>query len=185
MTNKACLRRTAAAHLVEESQARIGAMALVHEKLYQAEDLTRVDLPGYLKSVVEALRASYGEAGPGIDVEVTIEPLAFDLDEAVRCGLIVNELVSNGFKHAFRGQEQGQIDVSLEATGQSAVVLSVADNGVGLPVSVEPATAESLGLQLVHHLTQQLGGTVDITRRAGTTFRIQFSHSEQTGQATR
>jgi PAS domain S-box-containing protein len=161
--------------LVTESQSRIGAMAMVHEKLYQADDLTRVDLPGYLESIASSVRAAHAVPGQRIDVdvEVEVEPLALELDKAVLAGLIVNELVMNGFKHAFRGRKRGRIRVRALLSDEQ-VELAVTDNGIGMPVGTTLITASTLGLQIVHGLAKQPGGDASIVRRRGTTIQIAF-----------
>ena len=160
--------------LVQESQARIGAMALVHEKLYQADDLTHIDLPAYLTSVVEAIANAYANEERHVAIDLSFESLTLDLDESLRCGLIVNELVSNAYKHAFVGRETGRITVALSRVQARRTALVVADDGSGISPDVNLETVASLGLQLVHHLALQLNGKTSIRRRRGTRFRIVF-----------
>ncbi len=163
--------------LVAESQSRIGAMAMVHEKLYQSDDLTRVDLPGYLNSIASAVRTAHAIPGQHINVDVVVEPLTLDLDKAVLAGLIVNELLMNGFKHAFTGRKRGRITVRVRLD-EGQVELAVADNGIGMPTGTKLTTAQTLGLQIVHGLAKQLGGDASIVRRRGTTIQITFPRSE-------
>ena len=161
--------------LVAASQSRIGAMAMVHEKLYQADDLTSVDLPGYLENIASAVRATHAVPGRRIDIDVVAEPLTLNLDKAVLAGLIVNELVMNGFKHAFTGRKRGRIRVRAQLSDEQ-VELAVADNGIGMPPGTTLTTVRTLGLQIVHGLATQLGGDASIVRRRGTTVRIIFPH---------
>ena len=109
-----------------------------------------------------------------VHVNVSLESVTLDLDGAVRCGLIVNELVTNAYKHAFTGQSQGHITVALSRVDGGGSTLVVADDGVGMSSDVNLETVDSLGLQLVHHLARQLGGTISVAQDGGTRFQITF-----------
>jgi PAS domain S-box-containing protein len=156
-----------------ESQARVRAMALVHETLYGSGTLARIDLPRYVESLCgHLLRTFGGAARVAVERRVAVESL--DLDRALPVGLVVNELVSNALKYAFPGGRGGRVSVSLDARPGAGYTLVVADDGVGLPDHVDLAGRRSLGLHLVGLLARQLRGTVEVTRSPGTTFAISF-----------
>ena len=157
----------------EESQHRIQSMALLHERLYQSDDLTRIDFAEYLKRLAEQLFSVYG-ARKRIRLVTELEPLYFDLDTAVPCGLIVNELLSNALKYGFPKGRSGMVRLELRYLTPGTVSLTVEDDGAGLPVDFDWRTSSSLGLRLVRTLAEQLGGRVEWHRGPGTTFAIQF-----------
>lgn len=158
------------------SQARVRAMALVHEKLYQAPDLTKISFSDYVQDLVADLFSSYG-VEPGrieLKLDVNLDGDFIPVDMAVPCGLIVNELLSNCVKHAFPEGRRGEIRVSLHAGEDDIYQLAVADNGVGLPAGFDNAVG-SLGLSLVRSLSrEQLKGTVEVKHNGGACFRICF-----------
>jgi len=161
-----------AAHL-SDSQRRVRAMALIHEKLYQSKDLSRIDFHEYLRSLLADLTHSLADSDRDITLTVEAEPLQLELDAAVPCGLIVSELVSNAFKHAFPNSSGGAIRVGLY-TDRDQVKLSIADNGIGFPEEVNVRAADTLGLQLVQSLVEQLEGTLALECSDGSTFVITF-----------
>lgn len=162
---------------LEDSRHRIRAMAFVHERLYQSEDLTNIGVEEYVRSMVGHLSAAYEGRARGADVHLQIDRLSLDLDTAIACGLLINELVSNALKHAFpTGWEgAGEICVALRSLGDGCLELRVSDNGVGLPPGLDPEESTSLGLRLVHMLTQQLRGTLELDSQAGTAVTITFA----------
>ncbi len=159
---------------LQESQNRIRSMALVHEKLYQSGDLSRIDFGEYAEKLVGNLLTSYGVDTGRIGIEMKIGKMPLNIDKIIVCGLILNELVSNSLKYAFP-KGKGRIYIGLEQGPDSMIKLTVSDNGVGLPKGFEPKNSESLGLQLVEALTSQLEGKLEMERRNGVMFRISFS----------
>jgi PAS domain S-box-containing protein len=160
---------------LQDSRNRVRAMALVHDRLYQSSDLARINGREYLEGVAGYLVGVYaGQAGT-VDLHLEVQDILLDLDTAIPCGLIVNELVSNAWKYAFPAgrASSGEIQVRL-ARQDGNLVLQVRDNGVGLPPDLDIETAPSLGLRLVSMLAKQLQGTLEVERGAGTTFRIVF-----------
>ncbi|MEO8134548.1 MAG: histidine kinase dimerization/phosphoacceptor domain -containing protein [Betaproteobacteria bacterium] len=144
----------------DESQSRIRSMALVHEKLYQAKDLAQIDFGDYLHDLVSGLAGSNGASAERVAIAVQAASVQLDVDRAIPCGLIVNELVSNCFKHGFPDGRAGRIDVGLSGGGSSAIQLTVRDDGVGWPADFNPARSPSLGLRLVHILAKQVRGAL-------------------------
>jgi len=157
----------AARRVFEESQGRIKSMALVHEKLYQSKDLAHLDFGGYLRDLVAGLADSHGACAAPVVIEVRAAALHLDVDRAIPCGLIVNEWVSNAFKHGFPNGRAGRIEVTLSGGGGSAIQLTVRDDGVGWPADFDPARSPSLGLQLVHILAKQLRGGLQLQSDKG------------------
>jgi PAS domain S-box-containing protein len=158
-----------------ESQNRIQSMALIHETLYQSENLAQVDLARYVQKLAAHLFRSY-DVDPGtISLQINAGSVLLSIDAVVSCGLIVNELISNALKYAFPGDRRGKICIDLHPGHDGQLILVISDNGVGLPAEVEFREAKSLGMRLVNMLTEQLEGTVELDRSAGTTFRIAFS----------
>jgi len=163
------------AEMFKESQNRVRSMALVHEKLYQSKDLVRIDLAGYIESMVQELRRAYGAEGARIAVKAEVDDIRLGVDQAMPCGLIINELVSNCMKHAFSQREGGEIRIAMRQVGGDEVELEVSDNGAGISEGMEIRNAETLGLRLVSILAEdQLGGEMELDRTEGTRFRIRF-----------
>lgn len=160
---------------IEDSVRRVQSMALVHEQLYRSKDLARVDFGDYMQTLVEQLSHSTHAQARGIRVEADVLQAPMGIETAIPCGLIVSELVSNAFKHAFTGRDHGTVMVRFRA-GPAARhwVLTVADDGVGLPADLDVHRSQSLGLRLITTLTEQLSGTLDISRDAGTVFTVTF-----------
>jgi two-component sensor histidine kinase/PAS domain-containing protein len=156
-----------------ECQHRVRSMAMVHERLYQAPDLASIDFPEYVQSLVASLCRAYGSASRSVAVKVEVRKVSMGVDEAISCGLIINELVSNSLKHAFPEGRQGAIWVTLDRKNGS-YVLTVGDDGAGLPASFSFSTAATLGLQMVRTLAEQLEGTIELDTKRGTEFRITF-----------
>ncbi|MBU7016684.1 MAG: PAS domain S-box protein [Theionarchaea archaeon] len=156
--------------LIRESQNRIRSMALIHEKLYQSKDLENIDFKGYITDMVHDLVRSYGKTD--IVLNVDIDDTFLGIDAAVPCGLIINELVANALKHAFP-DGKGSVMVALHARDKMELI--VQDNGVGIPESIDPKTADTLGLRLVTILVEdQLNGEIRLKRDNGTEFSITF-----------
>jgi len=160
--------------LLNESQQRIKSMALIHETLYQSKDLLKIDFQEYIESLTNSLSRSYTVPGVSVFVDVNVENVVLDLETAVPCGLIINELVSNSLKHAFHDKEEtGIIDIDFVITDGS-YDLRVADNGVGLPSDFDLERGTSMGLEIVTILIDQLEGTLSAYDDDGAVFQIQF-----------
>jgi two-component sensor histidine kinase len=158
---------------LEECKSRVQAIALIHEKLYRAGDYARVPFAEYAKSLISSVFQANRHAAANVRLDSEIEELALAVDQAIPCGLILNELITNALKHAFPGARRGAVRVTLEREN-GRVVLGVGDDGVGIPPGVEPARAGSLGMRLISVLVDQLDGKLEIERGNGTAFRISF-----------
>jgi PAS domain S-box-containing protein len=161
-------------HVLLESQNRIKSIALVHEKLYRSADMAEIDFSQYINSLAAYLFSTYKVDSNAIALETDVDSIALSVDQAVPCGLIINELISNALKYAFPGDFKGTIHVSLHTNECSQIVLCVQDDGIGLPESLNLAESNSLGLQLVQDFVDQLEGKIEIGRHQGTTFKVTF-----------
>jgi len=163
---------------LKDGQSRVRSMALVHEKFYQSEELTEINFTEYVEKLCQFLYQSYGDKTHRINVEITGETIGLDMDTAMPCGLLINEIVSNAYKYAFPGQDQGRITIDLRRNN-GKVKLSVTDNGVGLPFDFAFDKADSLGMQLIQALTSQLDGELKLSHENGTSFDISFIYPKQ------
>lgn len=166
--------------ILQDSQSRISAMALVHETLYQPSNLTRVNLRDYIRELSLNLFESYGIDPDIIQLQTDVESLTMGIDTATPCGLIINELVTNALKHAFPDNREGAIRIILKRNGADKdYQLIVSDNGVGMPKSVDIRNTGTLGMQLVVNLTEsQLQGEIEVSRDEGTRFVVRFKEAE-------
>ncbi len=167
------LASEAAVEALRESQNRVESMAMIHEQLYETDDLREVDLARHAALLAANLSHSYGVDARRISVDIAIDPLPLGVDRAIPAGLILNELISNALKHAFPDQRRGAIRVGgrLE-DGQ--VAISVHDDGVGVPADFNVKESRSMGLEIVRILCRQLHGVFEFDGTGGTTFRICF-----------
>jgi len=156
------------------SQNRINSMALIHEELYQSEDLENIDFAGYIRRLVTDLYGSYGVDSETIKLNLNAENILLGINKAIPCGLIINELVSNSIKHAFPQGKVGEISISFHSDSDT-LTLRFSDNGVGFPKDLDFRATRSLGMQLVTTLIKQLDGSIELDRSAGTTFTISFT----------
>jgi PAS domain S-box-containing protein len=158
-----------------ESQNRIRAMALIHEKLYMSSDLANIDFGHYVKSLSRSLGRSMRDMARGVEVKIDIDGLTLNTDTAIPCGLIINELLTNCYKYAFPEGGGGEIRIALRREDTDELVLSVSDNGIGMPEGVDIRRPESLGLELVNLLAEtQLRGRVELDTSEGTEFKVMF-----------
>ncbi len=156
--------------ILEESRDRVHSMSLIHETLYRSEDLAHVDFKTYLLRLIQGISSTYKRHD--VQVLVDMEPVSLDVNTGIPCGLIANELVSNSLKYAFPEGRSGTIKVGISNDVMGNKVLSVEDNGIGLPATLDFRNTASLGLQLVTVLTGQINGTIELTRTEGTRFSI-------------
>jgi two-component sensor histidine kinase/PAS domain-containing protein len=161
-----------------KSRDRIKSMALIHDRLYQAHDLTHINFAEYIRTLAADLYQAYGTDPARVSLVNEVDDVYLDVDKVIPCGLIVNELISNALKYGFPKSRtvQGQIKVSLHKIAGNKIELSVTDNGVGLPENFDIHQTQSLGLQIIAMLVEdQLGGKLTISGEGGTKFQIQFA----------
>ena len=157
-----------------ESRDRIHSMALLHESLYQSDNLAWIDFPEYIKQLADHLFRSYGVTAERVRLRTDLDRLFLNMDTAVPCGLIINELISNSLKYAFPEGRSGEVHLELREKQDRTAQLIVEDDGVGLTPGFDWVNARSLGLRLVRTLAQQLDGTLEVGSGPGTSFQLTF-----------
>lgn len=165
---------------LQQSQNRIKAMALVHEELYGAKDLAKIDLELYIRSLTRYLIRSYG-VERRIELKLDTEKVFLGLDRSIPFGLIINEIVTNCIKHAFPGGKEGEISITLHSE-KGKTKLAISDNGIGISESLDMQNPKSFGLALVYSLVRQLKGTIEINSNDGTEIKIAFSTKRVLGE---
>ncbi len=158
--------------IFEASVNRIQSMARIHEKLYRSESLARIDLAGYIRDLASGLVRTCS-AGGEVALSIDIDDISLGIDSSIHLGLLVNELVANVLKHAFPEDGTGKVGISLKKA-EDHFLLTISDDGMGFPENVDFRNTESLGMQLVVTLVEQLKGDIELVRGKGTTFRITF-----------
>jgi len=162
---------------LEESQRRIRSMALIHEQLYLSDDVARIDFDQYVRELADHVASSYAADSRSIPVDIDVSDVARRLDQAVPTGIIINELLSNAFKHAFPGEAEGRIRIEFRQQA-SDYVLRVTDNGVGFS-GISPASSQqALGRRLVESLARQIHGSIDFSEDAGLAVILRFPVSD-------
>lgn len=169
--------------LFQESQNRVQSMALIHEHLYQASDLSQIDFGEYIRSLTDNLFRCYGVSQRAIAPKIETNALKLSLDIAIPCGLIINELVSNSLKYAFVNHQEGEITIILRQNSDNSLTLIASDSGIGIAENFNWQNTNSLGLRIVHNLTRQLKGKISLEHDAscncGTTFHINFPKTQK------
>lgn len=166
--------------IFRESQNRIRSMALIHENLYNSKDLSQVNLSSYIHQLTSRLFQTYNVLTDKIFLNLNIQEIQLNIEQAISCGLIVNELITNSLKYAFLTDLKGQgiisIDMQTQLDNPSIICLEIRDNGAGLPANFDLESTETLGFQIVQTLTRQLDGTIEVTKPAqvGTMVAITF-----------
>jgi PAS domain S-box-containing protein len=162
----------------QDSQNRVKSMALIHETLYQSEDLSRINFAEYLQKLIAHVSRSYRLNPEAVRIKIKVEDISLPIDLAVPCGLIINELASNSLKYAFPADKRGEVNIVFERA-DALYVLRVSDTGVGLPADFDPETSKSLGMKLVRMLTDQLSGELQCRNGVGTIFEIKFPEERE------
>jgi PAS domain S-box-containing protein len=161
--------------VLRESQNRIESISLIHKNLYTSANIGEIDVADYIYNLATSLLISYQIVPSKIALETDVDAVSLNVDQAIACGLVINELISNALKHAFPNQEQGTISIALRNLDRR-IEITIRDNGIGLPDNLDWKNAVSLGLSLVYDLvTEQLEGEINLERDRGTVFKIQFT----------
>lgn len=168
------VKDTYALNLLKECQNRIKSMAFIHESLYQTKNFESVNFSEYVTTLSKNLVHTYSINTKKIKLILTLDKLYLSLDASIPCGLIINEIISNSLKYAFPDNRDGIIFVNL-AVVKNKVSIEVGDNGIGIPDSVDVKNTQTLGLQLVDTLVEQINGTIKLIRKKGTIFSIEFN----------
>jgi two-component sensor histidine kinase len=158
---------------IRESQHRMQSISLIHQKLYQSENLALVDINSYIADLVAYLRDSF-DTGSRIVFEMDIVQAELDVTRAVPLGLILNEAITNSIKYAFPDNRSGKISISLKATAENSFILTIHDDGVGLPPTADLSKSKSLGMSLMRGLSKQLGGSLKVESSDGITVAVDF-----------
>jgi two-component sensor histidine kinase/ligand-binding sensor domain-containing protein len=164
--------------LFEDCRHRVNSMALIHEKMYQSKNLVNIDIRNYIDELIRSLIDAY-DTNKTIHLHTDIEEHPFRIDTIVPLGLILNEIISNSLKYAFNDMQEGDLYVSLKKTGANQYLLEVSDNGKGIPSTINFEKAESLGMQLILMLSEQINGEVTMKREKGTKYKIEFEEEEK------
>lgn len=157
---------------IQKSQKRLQSIALIHQELYQQENLAKVNLKDYLEKLINTLLAFFTDISTEVKVNTEIENIEYDIESAAPIGLIMNELITNAYKYAFIGRKQGNIYVSVKKVGDTGLALIFKDDGVGLPENFDLKRAKSLGLRLISILTRQIKGEVSFYNDNGAHFKV-------------
>ena len=184
--NRECIKDSEVLEAFKESQNRVISMALIHEELHKGEGFETLNFSSYVKELVDNLLLTYRLGNNNINLNVDLDQNVFlDMYTAVPLGIIINELVSNSLKHAFPDRNDGEIRINLrKEEGNTNFVLTVSDNGVGIPEDLDIENLESLGLQLVTTLVDQLDGELELKRDNGTEFTLRFTVTGKSDQAS-
>lgn len=169
----------AVSHLLE-ARNRIRSLALVHEKLYQQDNVAEIDLPDYLRLLAKELYTARVPDSPSVQLELELDSLHVEVEQAIPCGLLVNELLTNAFKYAFTPdwQDPAKVSLLLKTEGEN-ILLVVSDNGQGIPSDIHPDASQTLGLQLVRQLVRQLDGHYLLRGEQGTRWEIRFRRADR------
>lgn len=162
----------------DESQSRVQSMALIHQQLYEANSFSAVDLGDYVRRLAGHLFRAFGDSTEHIQLELDIEGVALAVDRAAPCGLIINELLSNSLKYAFLGNRPGRIYIRAERQPNESILLTIGDDGPGLPPDVGLWNTKTLGLRLVRTLVRQIDGELELGEPPGAEFRIRFAPAD-------
>ena len=150
--------------VLQDSQARIQSVALIHEKLYKTESLSEIQLNTYIKDLVQAIHGTFTDYKEAVELKFDLENVFLETDRVIPCGLLINELVVNAYKHAFNKKKKGELFISLKNEGKK-IVLSVSDNGPGLPKDFDPASDESLGSMLISSFAAHLEAEMEVRNK--------------------
>lgn len=172
------LKNEEAIKAITVSQHRVHAMSLIHQKLYQSDNLSAINMPAYIHELVDYLRDSL-DSSKMIGFKLEIEPLELDLSHCIPLGLILNEAITNSIKYAFPGNGEGTIYISLAYTSDEHLLLIIQDNGVGLPGTFDIHTKGSMGMNLMQGLSEDIGGEFSISNQNGTIIHIDFDYTPE------
>lgn len=163
-----------AKNVLLESRNRVRSMALIHNRLYKSDNMTNVNFEEYAKELISEISASYPAVADSVKIDTDIKNVSININSAIPCGLILNELLTNAYKHAFKDKTDGHIYVSF-VNQNNNILMRVKDNGVGLPLDYNKK--QSLGVTVIESLCEQLDGSFNFSNDNGTCFELKFKHS--------
>ncbi|MDX1586548.1 MAG: histidine kinase dimerization/phosphoacceptor domain -containing protein, partial [Balneolaceae bacterium] len=167
----------AAETALKDSQLRVQSIALVHEKLYQSENLSYIQFDYYIRDLLQAISSTYMDSHLAVSIETELEDIILNINQAIPCSLLLNELIVNAYKHAFDAEAGGNIYVRTHKS-EDTIHLYVKDDGIGLPQDFDLQAANSLGMTLINTLTQQLNGEINMKNENGAIFEVNFEVEE-------
>jgi PAS domain S-box-containing protein len=166
--------------LLKNAMDKINTMSFIHKQLYQSDRFDQIDLGIHIRELVQYLLQLYGSRVLSVAYDIDSTAVYLTVTQAIPCSLVLNEVISNALKHAFKGRENSQIDISIHRTDDARVIISVKDNGIGMPEEVDLEKANTLGLKLIRKIIQQqLKGKIKIIRQGGTEIRIEFEITKE------
>jgi two-component sensor histidine kinase len=169
--------------ILKNSQMRIQSMATIHEMLYEAENFHDLSFEGFVEQIISSVREVYHQENQKISFSIDIKSINLNINQAVPCGLIINELITNAYKHAFDDKQEGYISIVGEKS-DSNIQFTVKDNGEGLPADFSIEKQSSLGFTLISSLISQLGAELTVKSGEGTTFVFSFQQEAVRGSAS-
>lgn len=161
--------------IFKETQNRVRSIAILHEKLYQSDDLAKIKFDEYVKILAEDLLYFYELDEGNIKMIIDIEDVSLNIETAIPCGLIIDEIVANSLKYAFPNEREGIIKIELHSDDYNQFNLMIRDNGVGMPQEFDPEKADTFGMQLIKYLTKQLKATIELDKNNGTKYNLKFN----------
>ena len=162
--------------ILKISQNRIKSMALIHDSLHRSKDLSKINFSNYVRNMTAHLFSIYNERAKHVGLDLKAGEIHIDINRALPCGLIINELVSNSLKHAFPQEKKGKVSIKIDEDMGKQFTLVVSDNGIGFPHELDIQNTDTIGMQLVRDLVKQLEGTLELDKSNGTTFKITFEN---------
>ena len=172
-TQSGYLRNETAIDAITDSRHRVHAMSLIHQKLYQTENMSAINMADYIHELVDYLRDSF-TINRQIRFNMQIEQIGLDLSHCIPLGLILNEAITNSFKYAFPGDQEGIILIAFKYTAANHLLLTIKDNGIGLPAAFNMEKADSMGMNLMRGLSEEIGAKISISTENGTRIAVSF-----------
>lgn len=163
--------------VLKDSQLRVQSIALIHEKLYQSETLSYIEFDKYIRDLIQAITSTYLDSTFTVDMHTELQSVALNINQAIPCSLLLNELLVNAYKHAFKDRDKGNMLVKFWQEGEKAY-LYVKDDGPGFPDGLEAENADSMGMSLINTLSMQLNGDFEMTNFDGASFKLGFKIEE-------
>ena len=161
--------------IFKETQNRVRSIAILHEKLYQSEDLAKIRFDEYVKILAEDLLYFYELDKSNINMKIDMEEISLNIETAIPCGLIIDEMVANSLKYAFPDGRNGEIKIELHSDYNNKYSMCVSDNGIGISEDIDPEKTDTFGMQLIKYLTKQLKANIELDKSNGTTYNLTFN----------
>ena len=164
--------------IFKETQNRVRSIAILHEKLYQSEDLAKIRFDEYVKILAEDLLYFYELDKSNINMKIDMEEISLNIETAIPCGLIIDEMVANSLKYAFPDGRNGEIKIELHSDDKNKYFMCVSDNGIGISTDIDPEKTDTFGMQLIKYLTKQLKASIELDKSNGTAYNLTFNELE-------